>query len=364
MKKAAIISLYGNSNFGNKLQNYAVQEVLKKYNFEVTNIINIPCLNNKKISYKRVLKFYIKAFIEKIIHNNNIHDCLDCADTKERQKAFLEFNKYINNTSFFFSFSKIRYFRNFDYFFVGSDQIWNPLYGGLSDLDLLTFTEKNKIAISASFGIDEIPEQYKEKTANSLKKFKGISVREENGKKIVENLTNRQDVEVLVDPTMLLSIDEWNSVSKKPKMLKTDKYVLCYFLGDLSDEKKEQIYNLAAKNNCEVINILDPNSEYYSCGPSEFIYLESHANLIFTDSFHSCVFAILYNIPFIVYNREGKRNDMNSRIITLLNKFELNDRLYGKRDLNDMFKIDYTRTNELLTLEREKAQNFLNKNVD
>ena len=47
-KTAAIVSLYGNSNFGNKLQNYAVQEILKKEGLNTVNIVNVPCLNNKK----------------------------------------------------------------------------------------------------------------------------------------------------------------------------------------------------------------------------------------------------------------------------------------------------------------------------
>lgn len=46
-KTAAIISLYGNSNYGNKLQNYAVQEILRREGIDSVNIINVPCLNNK-----------------------------------------------------------------------------------------------------------------------------------------------------------------------------------------------------------------------------------------------------------------------------------------------------------------------------
>ena len=62
MKKAAIVSLYGNNNYGNKLQNYAVQEVIKRYGYEVENIINIPCLNNKKNN-----KIFFKSIFEKNI---------------------------------------------------------------------------------------------------------------------------------------------------------------------------------------------------------------------------------------------------------------------------------------------------------
>ena len=42
---------------------------------------------------------------------------------------------------------------------------------------------------------------------------------------------------------MLLTSEEWDKVSKKPTMLKTDKYILNYFLGELSEErKKSEIY--------------------------------------------------------------------------------------------------------------------------
>ena len=66
-KTAAIVSLYGNSNFGNKLQNYAVQEILKKEGLNTVNIVNIPCLNNKKVNHIEVLKLYIKGWFRYIL---------------------------------------------------------------------------------------------------------------------------------------------------------------------------------------------------------------------------------------------------------------------------------------------------------
>lgn len=369
MKKAAIITLYGNNNYGNKLQNYAVQETLKKYNFEVENIINVPILNNKKKTLKirkSIVGFISKGIIKKIITGKDYHKYFDIEDSVERHETFLEFNKYINNTKHFFSFANLKKFTKYDYYFVGSDQVWNPQFGGLSDLDLLTFTNKNKIAFCASFGVDSIPSKYKDKVKNALEKFKAISVREDKGKEIIKELIPKKDIEVLVDPTMLLSTEEWNKISKKPKMLDSDNYVLCYFLGELSENKKIMIERFAEKNNCEVINILDPKSKFYNCGPSEFIYLESHANYIFTDSFHSSVFAILYNNPFIVFNREGKRNNMNSRIITLLDKFDLKSRMYNEniKSIEEYETINYNNVKIILENERKKAFNFLKSNID
>ena len=82
----------------------------------------------------------------------------------------------------------------------------NPQYGGLSDLDLLTFTQKKKIAISASFGIEKLPSSCETKVKQCLSTFDAISVREEAAKRIVEENTGRTDVEVLIDPRAMSSL--------------------------------------------------------------------------------------------------------------------------------------------------------------
>ena len=220
-------------------------------------------------------------------------------------------------------------------------------------------SENNKrISFSASFWISHIPQNMKATVSRELKKFKSISVREDVGKKIVENLTNRKDVEVLVDPTMLLTEAEWVNVCKKPKMLKTNKFILNYFLGELSKENEREIERIAKEYNCEIINILDKNSPFYACGPSEFLYLEKNAFLICTDSFHSSVFAILFRKPFLVFERLT-RSSMNSRLETLLEKFKLESRKYsGKIEEKDL-KCDYRQSYKILEEERQKARKFL-----
>ena len=297
---------YGNSNFGNKLQNYAVQEILKKEGLNTVNIVNVPCLNNNKVNHTEVIKLYIKGWFRYILKGDKIKDCVDPKDPKERKKNFLEFNKKIANSKHFFSFSRLQEFNKYDYYFVGSDQIWNPIYGGLSDLDLLTFTQKKKIAISASFGIEEIPLDYKGRVEQYISKFDAISVREEAAKSIIERITNRQDVEVLIDPTMMLQKEEWDRIVKKPKEMLPDKYIVCYFLGTETKEYISAIHKIAAEKDCEIIDLSNLESEFYCCGPSEFVYLIKTAEFVCTDSFHASVFSILYNRPFLVFDRNGK----------------------------------------------------------
>ena len=259
-KKAAIISLYGNSNYGNKLQNYAVQEILRREGIDSVNIINVPCLNNKNRDISAVLKFYLKGIVQSIIKGDRIKDCVDPNDPKQRKENFLRFNEQIVNSKHFFSFNRLSEFKDYDYYFVGSDQIWNPQYGGLSDLDLLTFTQKKKIAISASFGIEKLPSSCETKVKQYLSTFDAISVREEAAKRIVEENTGRTDVEVLIDPTMMLCPEDWDRVIKKPKDLTNKRYVVCYFLGTLTDEYRTAISQLAEREECTIVDLSNAES--------------------------------------------------------------------------------------------------------
>lgn len=280
---------------------------------------------------------------------------------------FLKFNKNIKFARFGIDKSHIikNINKKYDYFITGSDQVWNPNFNRMSDIDFLVFaTPEKRVAFSASFGISEIPEDMKDYYKERLLGIKYLSVREDTGKDIIENLTGREDVQVLVDPTMLLTSEEWDKVAKKPEQLKDNKkYILNYFLGELSDKRKKEIQEVAEKNDCEIINILDENSPFYQTGPSEFLYLEKNAFLICTDSFHSCVFAILFNKPFIVFDREDAMEKMNSRLETLLKKFKLEDRWYNNKIEEEQLKIDYTEAYKILESEREKAKIFINNAI-
>jgi len=286
----------------------------------------------------------------------------------ERKNNFNDFNNnIIYSTKKITVFSKLN---KYSYIIVGSDQVWNPKFNRLREVDLLNNVDNNKrISYAASFGVSNIDDKSKEKVKKEISKFKAISVREDRGKEIIEELTDRKDVEVLIDPTMLLTYEEWDKVSKKPKQLDKlngKKYILNYFLGKLSNERMKEIERVAKENNCEIINILDKKNPFYECGPSEFLYLEKHAFLICTDSFHSSVFAILYGRPFIVFDREQEGvASMNSRLDTLINKFKLKNRRYNDKNITkENLNHDYTEAYKILEKEREKSKKFLMKALD
>lgn len=349
MKKVGILTINDDNNYGNRLQNYAVQEILKKLNLEVETIINRTGKKKKRI--KKIIKYVLNMKNQRQI--------------SKKYHYMKEFNKNIVFSKCEINKDKIpsNLGEQYDYFFTGSDQVWNPTWGRMSEIDFLRFASKEKRnSISASFGIQEIPEEWKEFYQQNLRDFHKMSVRETRGKELVKELIGREEVEVLIDPTMMLSCEEWDKVAKKPKcLLDEKKYILNYFLGELSQEKKEEIERVAKENHCEIINILNPKSPFYQTGPSEFVYLVKNAFLVCTDSFHSCVFSIIYNRPFIIFNREDEYVNMNSRIETLLETFQLKDRKFEGKITENKLNANYEKAYQVLKLEKKKMNQFIGK---
>ena len=354
MKKIAILTINDNNNYGNRLQNYATQVYLEKYGLNIITILNMGNNFSKQNTLSKKLKNIIKriSFLPK--HKRYIN-FIDFNSNINFYKDYMNNKKSINNLD-----------NEFDYFLTGSDQVWNPEIGRLSDIDLLMFaTNEKKIAWSASIALDNLDNNSLDKIKKQLPKFKAISVREENGKKIIQNVIDRKDIEVLIDPTLLLSKKDWEKVCRKPKILKDSKYILNYFLGDLSQTRRKEIERIAKENNCKIINILDKNDPFYVCGPSEFLYLEKNAFLVCTDSFHSSVFAFIFDTPFLVFDRNQKNmKNMNSRIENLISKFELKNRFYEGKISQENINHDYTEAYKILSREKKKTEEFIHRALD
>ncbi len=343
MKKVLNYTLYGNYNYGNKLQNLAVQNILEKYGFESHTVVF------KIINYHTVVNF-IKKVIKRILRK----------DIKDRKRLnnFVAFDKNIRKIKY----RKIRKKEN-DFIVIGSDQVWNP-YDYMSRAIVRKINKEkriSKISLAASISSDNIPTEYLKDYVQHFKSIKDISVRENEGKELIKKYTKRDDVTVLSDPTILVEKTIWDNYAKEPEMMKKDqKFILTYFLGEMSDKRKKEINRIAEKNDCIIIDIMNKESEFYECGPQEFLWLEKNAFLICTDSFHSSVFALLFNRPFIVYDREQKGiNNMSSRINTFLEKFQLKDRKYTG-ELDEKYLIcDYTKAYEIVKNEKMQADKFL-----
>lgn len=262
MIKIAIITLNGYFNYGNRLQNYALQIELEK-SIEDAIVETV---------------WYEKYNLEKFITFNNIrryvfnrHGFRHFIDSGKyfykfiREYNFKKFSdKYINSV---FDYEVKPDLNNrYDYFVAGSDQIWNP-YLVKNSTEFLQFADRNKrIAYAASFGVSEIPADKVEIVKKGLEGIDYISVREQAGAKIVKDLTGR-DVPVLVDPTLLLTSEEWEKVMERPVWYRDEKYILVYFLSKLPDKIKKDIQNLAEKYKLKIVDLMDKENIDYYCSP-------------------------------------------------------------------------------------------------
>lgn len=360
MRNIAIITIYDEYNFGNRLQNFAVHKCLRKLGFDVESI-SVKCIRNKKDVIKGFIPNVYKSYIHKM------YACCEifCGEKRLKYRRLYNFEKFtrrymptIHVKTYDGKLSK-NISEKYDFFVAGGDQVWNPNFFSFWQYEnmflMFTLPEK-KLCFAPSIGVSEIPDEWKEKYAECLKTFPEINVRERRGAEIIEELTGKK-AEVFIDPTLMLTKEEWEEVSSK-SVGQGKKYILEYFLGN-SDEKDEEILGKYAIDGIERINILDINNpESYASGPAEFIDLIKNAELVYTDSFHACVFSIIFDTPFIIKRRDDNLIDMFSRIETLFELFEI-DKQCIKKSIPVV--VDKIKKEEILSREREKVNNYFRK---
>ena len=106
------------------------------------------------------------------------------------------------------------------------------------------------------------------------------------------------------------------------------------------------------------------NIHDYTSGPREFIGLIKNAEMVITDSFHACVFSMIFKTPFAVFERNkiGEKGNMNSRIYDFLEEYCLENQLVTKEELTEMKeipKIDFTYAHEHWKKRREESLKYL-----
>ena len=119
----------------------------------------------------------------------------------------------------------------------------------------------------------DIPQEKRKDFSRYINGMEHISVREQAGAEIVQDLCGF-DVPVLVDPTLLITKDEWSSIAEKPWWLEKDKYMMVFFLGGMSEQESMECNKIAESYDLKIVNILDKdNLDYYTSSPEEFLYL-------------------------------------------------------------------------------------------
>lgn len=346
--KVGIITFTEGYNYGNKFQNYALCRYLEtNFNCEVKTVNNC-IVQGSRLSKIRLLLTWCIPSRKHFMY-------------WKRLVRFKKFNKiYLNFTKEKLTGSS-KSFSEVDCFVCGSDQIWNPNYYG--EIDLLTGnlqTPKRSVSYAASFGVDTIPNEKKKVFARALKNLEAISVREEQGITIC-NALGYTNCRVNIDPTFLLSRNEWSKAAVKPNREIPSKYVITYFLGAVEENNEKVIDDFCKKNGAKRIDLNSvKNLEWFDITPFEFLYLIKNADFVFTDSFHASVFSIIFGKSFLTADRISENNNrMNSRIDTLFATFSCENHRMQAFDGNiESLKLDTRKVESVIQHERSRTKEY------
>lgn len=367
--KIAITTFHRAYNYGAVLQCYALYHSLKELGHECYVLDYWP-----KYFYNQ---YYVHADfsithppIKTWINHLRIKKVLD-----ERNKGFEKFlEEHLKLFPVDINDGQISVKNNkFDLYVTGSDQVWNDRCARFDRNYFLNFPsakESNRTSYAASFGLKKIPENLREEYKNRLNGFEAYSVRESDGKNILEDLLGVV-ASVNCDPTLLLSQYDWNDVASNDLDL-SDPYVLVYYVTK-TNELQKQAYAYAKKNGYKLvvlpcnmgIDVLTGKNDKsldaelrLSASPADFLSLFKNASYVFTNSFHGTVFSLLYHKQFSSQIRlDG--NKQNSRALNLLHQVGLIPKNFDTDAFSTDVNTDWKLVDSNIATMRREGLNYL-----
>ncbi len=357
--KCGVITFHRVINYGGVLQTYAMQKCLEKLNID-NDIIDYRCPFLERQYYSKHINYNkLKRIAYAILKNGTLKPNIR-GFAAFREKYLHISEKQYNNKNIYEANKK------YDFFITGSDQVWSYYCAGFDKNYFLEFVKENrkKNSYAASFGVSEIPMNYQEEYKKLLSNFNMISVREDYGKKIVKEITNREAT-VVLDPTLLLDCSEWEELLSLKK--NNDKYVLVYMIVE-SQSLLEAAKKIANDNNYKIIYINDriypaPNIENKrKVCPKEWVELLFNAQIVITNSYHGISFCINFGKEFYMQFLESNIK-VNARLEYLLQLFGLQDRCLKSNgnffSADKIVKVKSEKINEILQKKRKASFDFL-----
>lgn len=342
MQKVALVSYHYFRNYGTCLQAFALQHV-------ITHHFKVDCeyLDFGQSEYpgmfsKQSIWSEIKLFRRKLLALK-----YTIADEKST-KQFKRFKNEYLKISRRFQLDDLTHVEDqYSAFIVGSDQTWNPMACSKAYYPpmLLSFVKssKKKFSYAPSMGNIDNVRTVETLLKKSLCDYNMLSTREKASTNYLSKILER-DVSLVLDPTMLLTPEEWMKITSNHKVKYLD-YVFCYLLGS-RDIAFEFAQNLAKQNNKKLI-VIALNNKYKEradiypsgIGPLEFVQLIANADYVVTDSFHGTAFSLNFSKQFYsFYKREGGRDlSDNRRIYDLLDIFGLCHRIVDENSSNNNY---------------------------
>ena len=355
--KAGIITITNGYNYGNRLQNYAVQSALESVGISAETIWKTTnVFDTENPAYLR--KLYIKRFLHYQL-------------TKEENRIlnFHRFNKnYIHRSKWMID-GKVpkNLHEKYEYFIAGSDQVWNSRYNnGVDRAFFLDFTESPKISYAASMGIDNFPPDEVTEVVSLLKRYRSISVRENQTVRYMLDL-GLSFVTQDLDPTLLLTAEDWKKIIRY-RSKSQPQYLLVYSVeGNNNDFIFQQASIIAREKGLKLyaVTAADPfKLKKYNCdkiyafaGVEHFVTLLADAAFVVASSFHGTAFSINFNKEFVTVAPRR----YNIRLKSLAQQLEVSHRIITSHEVSicDLQPLDYEFINEKLNICRMVSEDRL-----
>lgn len=366
--KVAILTQPLDSNYGGILQCYALQTVLERIGHEVY-VLTKPRYG---YSYFVVYPLFVfKRMVKRYLLGKNV-EIFKPPHERQRENIDRFISQYIHQYKCKIFTEKL--VDKFDAFVVGSDQVWRPVYSKPIEEAFFSFlgdSKKKRIAYAASFGVDNCDEFSTNqivKCSLLLKKFDAISVREFSGINLCKNIFGVEAVQML-DPTLLLSAEDYKILINNT-VTKPSKGNMLIYIIDKTYDKIALANTIASEKGLipfwfdSPIEIKESVSldEMAKMSVEQWLRCFLDVEFVFTDSFHGCVFSIIFKKQFLAY---GNKERGLSRFYSLFKQFSLEDRLIlsscqYKRDLP---MINYDNILEKLSILQNQSFLFLGKYI-
>ena len=374
MKKIGIVTLWS-KNYGSVLQCYALRKVIKSMGFypqvyyqsehgikkQLHRVKTVGELVIKSLRFPS----YFRTFKEiKTAGKKSVRSLSD--ESANSLDLFVKHSIQPVGRSYS-ELKRIARGEEHAFFVCGSDQIWNGSVP-YNKISFLQFAPREKrVSYAPSFGTSKIENYNKKEYAKAISSIPYLSVREEVGVDIIQNLCNRKAVR-LPDPTVLLTNEEWDEFCHRSKITEHD-YILLHFLDRPSSTAIEVAIELQKNTGLRFLTFGYPHDdisgltiEHVDGGPEDYISIIKNAEYICTDSFHTCIFSIRNMKQFYVFPRQYTHNyEQSSRIKTLLDNCNYQDRMISTVCSYDNLPFALHETKDFFIQERQLGIGYLSK---
>lgn len=366
------------SNYGGILQAYALQTRLKELGYDaVTDTLSAQA---------PIIKGLLRSVKRQVLQSVAKGNASFIANSEQRKIITRETSRFISenmNTIDLYNGKKrpaSSLVSKFDAIVVGSDQVWRKSYSDVPAhlLDFAKGMRIKRVAYAASFGLDDLSEysaKLIKRTASLARKFDAISVREDSGVDICRKYWNIK-AQQHIDPTLLLAKDQYVTLINEDAVnLKKSSGNLFSYVLDRSDDKKRILSTVSSRLGLTVFEIMPEkltSNESLHENPDKYVLLPvtqwlksfADAEYIVTDSFHGCVFSIIFNKPFLAIGNNARGL---TRFTSLLRIFGLENRLVSStgqvtQELLEM-EIDWGRVNAIIRKEQRRSRDYLESNL-